>query len=379
MSLISIVLPLLAFSGVQDRPVAKVTLPNGTLVYARRLEGAKTFSVVLAACALKQTETQESHGIRHLLEHLVAKGPNHDVDALLEGQGMILKAETTRDAVTFEVSGTREQLPTALEAFKRMLSGFSVSADDLAKEVGIMRQEAVLRPWSMLLVSDVWRKAFGDDDLDPFGDMDALAKLTPEALKDAYGHLFDPSTLSCVVAGDINADEAVHSVSEILSSRPEGETVEPTWRLPAKKSEFAGSLDGEAVGAPVGPLTNTETVATLAAAFGLRAWLPGCQVIYTPSARNALVVVTLRTGLGWGGAATRLRGKEALVAVSGLNLLKSWKEEVASSPSLTALTMARVLPFRPGFNFEAFVEALDKPKREDVQRAVRTILVRDEE
>lgn len=371
------VLPLvsaLVLGLFQDRPIVKQTLPNGATVYAKRIEGAKTFSIVLAAVSLTPGETEETHGMRHLLEHLLAKGPKHDVDSLLESRGMVLKAETTRDAVVFEVSGPRSELSIAVESLKRVVSKLATTPEELKKEIGILRQEAVLRPWALLLISDAWLKAFGLGELDPFGSPEKLDGMSIEALQSASEKLLNPAGLSVAVAGDIEAESTSNSAAQIVRAFPAGESVEPVWRLPAKATVFAGSLDGEAVSVPVGPLTNPETASTIAAAFGLRAWLSGCQSIYTPSARNSLVTVALRTGLTWRAAAAQLRGKEGLVAQTGLRLLNSWRAEVERSPSLTASITASVLPLRPGFSIESFLTSLERPGRPEVEAAVKAFI-----
>src|SRR5947207_15544223 len=94
-----------ALNSFQERSALKEVLPNGATFYVQTQKGVGNFSIVLASVPAGEPETPETHGLRHLAEHFMAKGANKGIDALLEKDGMVLLAETTRDALTFQVTG----------------------------------------------------------------------------------------------------------------------------------------------------------------------------------------------------------------------------------------------------------------------------------
>src|SRR5665213_4422706 len=87
---------------VDQHPRLRTILPNGAAILVERVPGAKDLSVDLFAASRGTEESPISNGLRHLLEHLIAKGPNGDIDRRLETAGAFLSAETSRDTMCFK-------------------------------------------------------------------------------------------------------------------------------------------------------------------------------------------------------------------------------------------------------------------------------------
>ncbi|MBS1714892.1 MAG: insulinase family protein [Armatimonadetes bacterium] len=354
---------------VQDRSEVKQTLANGATVYTRRIEDSRSFCLTLGSASFAATEPSETHGLRHLIEHLQALGSKRDVDRMLESQGMMLTAETTRDSVIFEVSGPKDKFDTALKAVQSLLDGLTVDADEIAAEAGTIRQELALRKWSTELVADAWTKAYGEGALDPFGDPDRLASVTVDTLNAARSEMFKPRRLCLVATGDINAEAAAKSLAEVLDPLAAGDPPSTEFLRPASRDAvLVGSAVGEAVGLTVGPLTERETLASIAAAFGLQSWVPDATPVYTPSQRNGVVVVAVRPG--WSKVAATLAGRERQIASTGLAALRGWARTVLSTPSTLAKLMASSLSVRPGFDPKTLIEETSSVGLADVEAKV---------
>ncbi len=370
--MISAAIFLGACLGHQSRVAIKETLPNGVIVYAQRIEGTTQMAATLASVSKDQPETADSHGMRHLLEHLVAKGPDKDVDKGVEGRGMVLLAETTRDSVTFSLHGPKDTASMAVTVLGQLVSRFDVNESELRKEVGILDQEMVLRSWNLLLVADGWRKVYGADALDPFGDPAKMTNFTTEAVKAGFQSLANPKKLCLCVAGDIDPESVVQQAREVLGGLTATD-VTPWSRPEATDPALVGSSDGEAACIPVSGFSESATLASIGAGFGLQGWLTGSFMVYTPTARPGLVTVSLRTGRSWKQAADRLKGREALVARTGMQQLKEWLTETASDPVRLSELSATILPLRPGFDPSRVSHMADDVSEEQILGEIRAV------
>src|SRR5688500_3617518 len=102
--MISSFLLLLAAATQDESPRLRTVLPNGAIILAERMPSAPTVSVQLFASSKRVPETAETHGRRHLLEHILAKGPKKNLDTRLESSGAFLEAFTHRDAMQLGVT-----------------------------------------------------------------------------------------------------------------------------------------------------------------------------------------------------------------------------------------------------------------------------------
>ncbi len=357
----------------QDRTKVKLELPNDAKVYCRNIESAKTFTMSLAIVSLKSPEQPETHGIRHLLEHLVAKGRSKDLDTQCEMNGMVLKAETTRDAMVFSLTGSPKNLELALRVVKDLIGDRNFEDSELSKEVQVIRQELALRPWTLPLVAELYKKSFGEGELDPFGNPDELQKLKGSDVTAAWNELRNPQAIACTITGPIEAEKTATQVAEILKGLSKRETTEIWWRLPGKGAVYSGSLDGEAVAISVAPFSEPETSATIGASLGLRSWAQVYGYVNL-SPRNSAVSLCLGTGTTWSNLAAKLSGREALIAKSGQLQLAQWGQELLTDPARLSPLMATVLPFRPGFDPDSYCEGLRQVTRSQCEIAVRKFL-----
>src|SRR6476469_6543311 len=84
-------------------PRLRTVLSNNSAVLVEPMANEKTISIQLWAASRGVEERPETHGLRHLLEHVLALGPNRDLDQRLETVGGELFARTFRDGTQIEV------------------------------------------------------------------------------------------------------------------------------------------------------------------------------------------------------------------------------------------------------------------------------------
>ncbi|RYG28676.1 insulinase family protein [bacterium] len=206
----------------------RTVLPSRAVIFAERIPGARSVTAQLWISADPAPETYQTHGWRHLLEHLMARGDG-SVDRKLEADGGFLLAETYRTATVFTAIVPKGSLDVALDALKTVSKFPELTPERIANEANVLAQESRLRSPSDRMASALWEEAYQESGLDPFGNLDTIRATTVDDLRGLYRRLFVMPGLVISVSGDIDLDLATKSAEEALSGRaPEpGETKPP--------------------------------------------------------------------------------------------------------------------------------------------------------
>lgn len=347
--------PLLALALVQlpaipQPPRLRTILPNGATVLVERVPNAKFVWTRLFLSSRGVGETAVNHGQRHLLEHLVAVGPDGRIDEGLEREGALLRAQTFRDATEFDVDAPAGKLDLALGALGQMLRLRPVTQDDINREAGIILQEGALLEVPTRLSSAAWRVAYGDAGLDPYGDVAAIRRATPASIAELHRRLCAGPNLVIVVAGDVDLDKATAAASAIVRAAPKIDATfigRPEGK-PGVKDDAVGF--GEARALPVPAYKEVQTMATLAAAYAIASEIEGAFVTYTPSGRPGLVVIG-RAGENSGFGALVEKTDPAALYNRGRLLVDRWlrgqMEDPGANASLRGLLLAQSGDYSP--------------------------------
>lgn len=318
---------LIALQAPSDEPSRIRTLcPNGSVVLVEKMPREPMISVQLWASARAVPETKEAHGFRHLLEHLLVRGRAKDVDVKLESQGCYLHARTYRDAMQIEVNVGPRQLNLAVETIKELLKPLETTQAEIDREVGVMGEEFAIYDNASRLSAAAWDQAYGDNGIDPFGDLETLKKATPAALREIQRKHFYPENLALVIAGPIDLNEASHIATELVGSKQGAIRVADSARPAGKTGRIETDGFGEGRAALVGGYDSPKTVAALAAALSVASGIEGAFVTYTPSVQRGLIIVgqTERTsGMGLAIDAV-VEGDEPRLFNIGRYLAKAW-------------------------------------------------------
>lgn len=289
---------LLATQVPVDQPQRlRTVLANGAVVLVERVPKAKSLVVDLFTGPRGCEETPATNGYRHLLEHLVALGRDEDLDRRLESSGGFLNAKTFRDAMSFEFNLPPDALDLGLRSVGDLLAAGPFSADAIKREAEIIREEAALRDDAPSASAELWSVAFGSRGLDPLGDAKALTEATPESLEVLRKKVFSAPNLALVISGDVDLDRATSAARALLSTIP-GLKGAPVEAVPPSSSPVVevDLSSGKTRGVAVPSFRDPATAATLAAAFAISTQIFGSEVVYTPSARGGLVIVSAPGG-----------------------------------------------------------------------------------
>jgi len=288
--LAALALTLAIHAQSDDAPRLRTLLPNGAVVLVENKPHATNLILQLAIADKNCPETPSTNGERHLMEHLMAKGQHRDIDRRLESHGAFLTAETNRDATVFTINLKPADLDLGLEAIADICTMGPESKDDIAKEAEIIREEVALTDDARKFSVAAWKAAYGDQGLDPMGDPDRIAQITPTELSDIHHTVFVGENVRLLIEGDLDLQDATKEARKVLELIPEA-SYKPIYRPKGVAGSATVAVTGEARGALVSGASQMGTAASLAAALAIASEVHGCFVTYTPTNENGLILV----------------------------------------------------------------------------------------
>jgi hypothetical protein len=348
-----------------ERERLREVLPNGAVILAERTPGAQALSLHLFASAAGVAEEPASHGWRHLLEHLIAKGPGGVLDARLESEGAFLEARTYRDVMQFQIDLPPAALDLGLWAIGQLLTPLAnrsvVIEREIEREMEAIGLELDLVPPPQTLSDAAWTLAYGDLALSPLGSLETMRRARLEDLVALQARHFRGRNLVLVVAGDLRPSDAIARARSVMAEVPAGDQASHPVRPSAAAGRVVAAAMGEARAAAVPGVRDPRTVHRLAAALAFASEIDGAFVSYTPSAGTGVVTVgvTDRTS-GVGLTIDRLLDSNpAWLRDRGRLLARRWVTRHFDSPTATAHLRGMMLAVDRGASPEEWLLVLE--------------------
>lgn len=260
----------------------------------------KMVSIVLSASSRGAEDTVATHGNRHLLEHVVAAAGDGKLDRALEQVGGLLLASTYRDATVFEVIVPPDRISAGLDAIAELLRPPRFSEQAMAGEIAAVQQELALTDRQTSLVNRLWVESYSDIGLDPAGNSLTVAKATRRALTDLYDRQYRAANLALTMSGPIEMDKELGMLSTLMNRVPGDGRAAPY--MPREVGKLSIAIEGEfgGIGVPIGGLREPGSCAVLALSLFLVSNAERAFLSYTPSSRNSLISIGVRTSpLEW--------------------------------------------------------------------------------
>lgn len=342
---------------VDQPPRLRTLLPNGATVLVERIPGARSLAIGLYASSRSAPDTPETHGYRHLLEHLIAIGKDGDLDQKLESAGGFLRARTLRDVIAFEMTLPAGGLTVGMDATRDILSAQVKSAEVVTREMKVMAEEGALRDPAARASEIAWRRVYGDAGLDPFGSLTAMGTATPAGLEKLRKATFAASNLVLVIGGDVDLDAATKAATDLLGPMPKTPKAEPPRRV-ANPTEVSDTVEGAYRAIPVRGYRDPGTAAALAACLAVASELDRPTILYTPSGAPGLVLVGTLDGEA-SLAKVLEEAQPAVLFARGRDLARRWVRGRMQEPeqivAFRGLLMSEAVDLRP----ETLLENLD--------------------
>lgn len=363
-------LTLLASLVLGQAAYQRINLPNGASIVIERTKQSLA-SIQLFASARYAPDSPLTHGYRHLLEHLVARGADGNSDGPLEAVGGMLRARTQRDASQFEVTVTPDHFAEGFAALADVIAKKRFTQAEIDREVKTIAEEAILSDGANVLSNAGWAVAYGDQGLDPTGNLDVLSKATPEDMEALQSALFRGPCVCLVIVGDVPPTIAKDATA-LLSGLGAGE-LSSVVRKAGKPGRSEPPTLGEARCAIVPPYDRPSTAAAMAAALALATQLDGCFVSYTPTMQRGLVTlgrVGQSSGLSIYLDSLKRDSTEPLYGL-GKRLARRWYETQFGTPQASAALRGSLICEDPAADPTQFLTQLNSMSREDFVEAVR--------
>ncbi len=335
----------------------RTVLPNGVTIVVERMPKAGRVGVCLTAAARGVEETPATHGLRHLLEHLIAPGKGGDVDRRLEPRGATLTAQTSRETMSFRVSASPADLERAVACLQEMVRPDALTAERIAKENKILEEEIALAEDDRLLGMAAWDCGYGPEGLDPLGGLAVMAAATPEGLTELHAKHFASRNLTLSIVGNVDLDATTRLASRYFGGFANNPA--PEWRTRTSFKPGRREVDaafGDARAAAVPGVANPRTMWTLSAGLAVAALYGDAFATYTPSAESGLVIVGQTTDR----AGVNLAFDEAdpgRLFPLGRRLAKAWLNRQLGDPSSRAALLG-TLSALGGVRYETLEENL---------------------
>ncbi len=326
--MISTALSVILAGQVITAPRSLEVLPNGASLYVESMPSSDRVSVQLWVSSRGAEESPDTHGHRHLLEHMIARR----LDVVVESKGMFLTAETTRSAMAFKVSAAPEQLDAAIDALRLAWSPIATSPQEIAAEVKVMAHEEALLSHSRRMSRLIWHRSEETERLDPFGTIASMAAVTPEKLAALQRRMFVPQNLTVSIAGSLETRLAADLGRTRLGSLPVSPSgiASPPSSVP--EAITTEGVSGAGVGIRVDGLPARNALATIGFSLAASQALQDVTAVYQPSSRPGFVV--LATTLP--SLKARLQALEERQLFPALALVRQWVRSQGRTPDRVA-------------------------------------------
>lgn len=357
---------LAAASAWADSTRIRRTLVGGATIFVESFKDAEKVSLQVIASARGTEDSAETHGARHLLEHLAALGRTGQVDALLEGEGLYLTAATNLETMRFEVSCRRSQVPLAIRALDDILSGLRVSEDDIKREARLIKEELALVSDRRNRFREITEMALGSPAWDPLGTPELIARVTPDALKKLHQTHFCQANLTVVVSGAVSLTEGETWADQIAKLAPASPALPLEWRA-RPIAQTARMLNDNAwtFAMPYRELTAPDSIARIAQAFGL-ATLAGGEVSFSPARDHGLAMIDVPNDDTYRWA---LAQNADAITWYGLRAMRRWFNAEAADPTRSGTLRGRLIAAQPFLTPEKVLEAIADLKAPTKARA----------
>lgn len=281
---------ILALHQDAEFPQQRQVLPNGAVTFVEAGEPNGIFSAAIHFGNANVSAQNRAAGAPHLWEHIAAKGPNKSLDMQLESAGFILRASTDRDGTTMSIVGPKKSWQIGVSALLTLLNPISTSQAEIDTESKILKQESLLLAKSWGMESAAWAAMFGPQDADPFGQLDVMAKFTPEQIELIHQQMTNPEAISVAITGDIPVNVVNAMLGGTLGKIGKLPSVTPSRKSVQTPSTVRGKGRGLMWAIPVTSLASTKTLSSIGLGFAFSTEY-AVNVNYQPSALPGFVML----------------------------------------------------------------------------------------
>lgn len=215
----------------------RTTLDNGLRLLTASMPGMRSASMAFFFSVGSRYEPDEIAGVSHFIEHMLFKGSRRyptarHISEAIEGIGGAFNGSTGKELTSYTARVPGEHLLSTLQVFSDMVRYPRFEPIEVEKERDVIIEELSAtrddpQEWVNLLIDEVmWpRLPLGRDDA---GFIETVARLDREELLGYLHEHYGPNSLVISIAGNIDHQEAIHTVEQLFSDWQPCE--HPAWQ-----------------------------------------------------------------------------------------------------------------------------------------------------
>ncbi len=201
----------------------QVHLSNGLTVAYVAMPWVRSLAMGLYIQVGARYEREDQAGISHFLEHMVFKGCEGwptalDIANAVEGRGGYLNASTSYELTTFWIKIGARHWRESLKLLAAMVQRPLLDAQEMERERGVILDEiAMYRDVPEDLVAQLGNQAlWGHHPLgrEIAGELETVAALTPQALRDFHARAYRPERAVLTLAGALEPEALLQGIEE---------------------------------------------------------------------------------------------------------------------------------------------------------------------
>lgn len=364
--MVSLAFALASLCSAPIQPKALVTLPNGARIYSEYVANARNCSVQLWVSSAGTEERPETNGWRHLLEHCLGSGEGGSTDIELEKQGLMMLAETSRDAMMFRIDCPPAKVDRAIEFVVATSNPVRITPEWLAMERQSIINEESLLPSYRRFSRTAWGRILGPASPDPFGEPESISAATPADLQSIQQKMFCGPNIALVITGPIDPTQVSETARVIVDRAKLPSTSAAT--MPGAKVDslyLPVGVAGSALVCRLPSIDDRQCLALVAAGLGIQSAVPGTQIVFTPSSRAGVITLTSKSpGI-----------QEQVIKVGdfdlsfGIDLIQSWVQGIRRNPAALASFRGSLLCRGSNVTLEAIEKGAQTLTITDLQSA----------
>ncbi|HEY92778.1 MAG TPA: insulinase family protein [Dehalococcoidia bacterium] len=205
----------------------KTTLDNGLRIITATMPHTRSVSICIFIGVGSRYETEAQAGISHFIEHLLFKGTlkrptSREISETIEGVGGILNGGTDKELTVYWCKVAQSHFPLALDVLVDMLVHSKFDPQDIERERQViieeihMSKDSPIQRVDMLIDELLWyNHPLGRDIA---GSKESVAAITRDMMLDYRAGQYTPDNAVITIAGDIQHQEVVTTVSQALGN-----------------------------------------------------------------------------------------------------------------------------------------------------------------
>ena len=216
----------LSFVASGEALVRRTVLPSGVRILSERVPGARSATIGYWVAVGSRDETVATYGSTHFLEHLLFKGTTTrtalDIAVSFDQVGGEHNAATAKEYTCYYAKVQDRDLLMAVTVIADMLTSSLIDRGEFETEREVILEELSMADDDPADVASerLYEAVFGDHPLGrPIGgNPDTIANASRDAVWQHYRANYRAQDLVITVAGAVDHDELVRSVSESLAA-----------------------------------------------------------------------------------------------------------------------------------------------------------------